>query len=348
MPKLLSLLLAAGLVLFASSARTQDSLPAAILAPVAYAGVTDAREEFGRILCAVNERDGANYPDARRCEDILSPLGAAPASPRIEPREACCYTLVFVPGILGECVAHLATPFSDSYERLRAKGHAVHVVPVKGRASSARNAAIIADYLAQREASLGDVIIVGYSKGVSDTLEALVAGAETGWVRKVKALVSVAGVVSGSPIADKFAGLYDALIARLRWKTCAPDDGGGVDSLARPVRLQFLAANRLPQHIKYYSLVALPRSGVNPLLVAFHKALDRYGPNDGQMVFHDAVIPGSYLLGYLNGDHWAVALPFNRSSSIEAAPLRIENAFPREVLIDAILQSVAGTLDPPR
>jgi hypothetical protein len=346
MSKLLSLLVGMGLALFAGWAMTQPSLPPSVLVPVAYAGVIDAREGFKGVLCAVNERDGAGYPDARRCEDILSLMGAAPASPRIDAREACCYTLVFVPGILGECVAHLATPFSDSHERLRAKGHAVHVVPVKGRASSARNAAIIADYLAQREASLGKVIIVGYSKGVSDTLEALVAGAEAGWARKVKAVVSVAGVVSGTPIADKFAGLYDALLARLPWMTCPPDDGGGFEGITRSARLQFLASNRLPQHSKYYSLVALPRSGVNPLLLPFRAALAGHGPNDGQVVFHDAVIPGSYLLGYLNGDHWAVAVPFNRSGSIEAALLRIENAFPREVLIDSILQFVAGTLEP--
>jgi hypothetical protein len=30
------------------------------------------------------------------------------------------------------------------------------------------------------------------------------------------------------------------------------------------------------------------------------------------MIFYDQLIPGSVLLGYLNADHWAVAIPINR------------------------------------
>lgn len=265
---------------------------------------------------------------------------------KLPEHEPCCYTLVFVPGILGECVKHIATPFSDSYRRLTDKGHRIYVVPVEGRASSERNARIISDFLASPERQLGKVVLIGYSKGVSDTLEALALDQDAAWLKKVVALVSVAGVVAGTPAADTFAGLYAAFFSKLPWPTCAPGDAGGLGSLRRQVRADFLARNKLPEHIKYYSLVAAARlPHVNPLLVPLHEALLADGPNDGQVVARDAIIPGSYLLGFVNSDHWALALPFNRSGSKQAELLQLGNAFPREVLIDAILEFVAATLE---
>jgi hypothetical protein len=319
----------------------------AVLLPLRYTGVIDARAEFRSTLCAINAERGRSFPDYRSCDEIFSFSEREAADQPASRKSSCCYSLVFVPGILGECVAGIATPFSDSYDRLQKLGHSVHVIPVKGRASSAVNAQMIAQYLAQREQQLDRVILIGYSKGVSDILDALGADPDASWARKIRAVVSVAGVVSGTPAADRTRELYDTVFAGLPWPTCGPGDKGGVDSLTRKERLDSLAKIRLPRHIKYYSLVAVPGSaGINPALAPFHALLSSdYGPNDGQVLYQDAVIPESYLLGYLNGDHWAVALPFNRSSSLWAVPLSINNAFPREVLMDAILQFVSGRID---
>ena len=55
--------------------------------------------------------------------------------------------------------------------------------------------------------------------------------------------------------------------------------------------------------------------------------------------------PGAALLGYVKSDHWAVALPFNRSTrSFWNRLLRNHNAFPREVLFEAILRYVEDDL----
>lgn len=316
----------------------QDAAPQ----PPAY---IDAQQDFARILCEVNDSRGANYADHRPCSQILAAGGGHAPVPGQRTPEPCCYTLVFVPGILGECVAQIATPFSDSYERLRAKGHDIVVVPVKGRASSAENAKLIAEHLGALELRF-KVVIIGYSKGVTDSLEALILNHDAAWIGKVSALVSVAGVVAGTPIADRFAGLYERFFSKLPWPTCAPENGGGPRSLTRAERSGFLAEHKLPSSIKYYSLVATATpTDINPLLLPFYEALREYGPNDGQVVNVDAIIPGSYLLGVLRGDHWSVALPFNRSKSIEALPLRLANGFPREVLLDAVLAFVSLTAD---
>ena len=51
--------------------------------------------------------------------------------------------------------------------------------------------------------------------------------------------------------------------------------------------------------------------------------------NDSQTLFTDQLIPGSVLLGYLNADHWAVALPLDQAHPLLAATFTNRNAFPR-------------------
>ena len=65
--------------------------------------------------------------------------------------------------------------------------------------------------------------------------------------------------------------------------------------------------------------------------------------NDGQLLFYDQIVPGSTLLGYLNADHWAIAMPIVRD--VAAARLLVDrNAFPREILLEAILKQIEEDL----
>ena len=68
------------------------------------------------------------------------------------------------------------------------------------------------------------------------------------------------------------------------------------------------------------------------------------GRNDSQMIFYDEVIPGSTLLGYVNADHWAVALPIARSHDTVASLFVTQNAYPREALLEAVLRFVEEDL----
>ena len=53
----------------------------------------------------------------------------------------------------------------------------------------------------------------------------------------------------------------------------------------------------------------------------------------------------SRMLGYLNADHWAVAVPINRTHSFIGATFVDKNAFPREVLVEAIIRFVEEDLN---
>jgi hypothetical protein len=59
----------------------------------------------------------------------------------------------------------------------------------------------------------------------------------------------------------------------------------------------------------------------------------------------DPLIPGSVLLGYLNADHWAVAVPINRNPPFIPSHFVDKNAFPREVLAEAIVRFIEENLN---
>ena len=62
------------------------------------------------------------------------------------------------------------------------------------------------------------------------------------------------------------------------------------------------------------------------------------------MIFYNQVVPGSVLMGYLNADHWAVAVPINRAHAMIASMFVTQNAYPREALLEALLRFVEEDL----
>ncbi len=298
------------------------------------------------------------YPDWRPCSESLLDL-AEPTS--VHTRRPIplgppnLMKVVIVTGIFGECISDHLLPFSDGlyyegyrpetdgYSYLRRLGYDdLEVIVTPGRSSTDANGQFVYEKLkAMSKATSRDIIVVAYSKGVTDTLHALALFSEV--PRNLRALVSVAGVVAGTPIADKLAGTYEALLKEVPYRDCPPGDGNGVRSLSRKEQFAWLSRHRLPESVRYYSLAAsVPPERTASALKPFHAVLSQIDPrNDGQVLIQDAVIPGSTLLGYLNGDHWAVATAFNRSGHPFWRRLVGHNAFPREVLIESILRYVA-------
>jgi hypothetical protein len=50
-------------------------------------------------------------------------------------------------------------------------------------------------------------------------------------------------------------------------------------------------------------------------------------------------------MGYVNADHWAIALPIARTHSKVGAGFVTENAYPREALLEAVLRFVEEDLE---
>ena len=66
--------------------------------------------------------------------------------------------------------------------------------------------------------------------------------------------------------------------------------------------------------------------------------------NDSQVIYSDEIIPGSTLLGFLNCDHWAIAVPLNRSHPVISRSLVNKNDYPREALLEAVLRFIEEDL----
>jgi hypothetical protein len=334
-----ALMLVAAAVLNARAAARPG--PADDPAPIAFhAGVNDGRAEFRAVFCGLMRRDGAS------CGAWLRqfPDEAAPAKPP-PLDDAPALNVVIVGGLFNECLGAGFT-FRDAAAALRAGGYRVSYAPVPGRTSADANAAIIRAHVANERAAMPHtpLVIVAYSKGVTDTMTALAAYPEL--AEAIRAVIGVAGVVAGSRAADDLLTLYDASIGRLSTQGCPAGDGGEVSSLTHAYRRNWLATHSLPAAPLYFSIVALPTpQRVSSVFAPFRRRLARFDArNDGQMIYADAILPGSRLLAYANADHFAVALPF--ADTMPGARLLgiNRNDFPRAQMIEAAVRIAQARL----
>jgi len=337
--------------------RASEVPPPVILHPMGMPPVNDDRPRFRNVLGEVVKQRHRRYPDERPLDEILHNLSETPsaAAPVDLPETQSDLVVIIVSGVLWECVSDVALPFGQGktvdveteYDYLKPRYNQFEVVHVRGIATSEHNARIVKAAIRKHQ-DAANVIVVAYSKGVPDTLEALrLMGNDT--PRNLRAVVSVAGVVSGSPLAD-WLNLYRHVLKILPTPSeCSHVNENFLKSIARHRCLHWLEQHwhSLPQGIHYYSLVTFtkPKHMHWFLRLLYAKLAEVEPRNDSHMLIHDQVLPGAKLLGYLKADHWAVALPFNRSTrSLWNRLLRNNNAFPREVLFEAILRYVESDL----
>lgn len=346
-PLLATLVLMAGCASAPSVPYTLDTSPLAFL-PAAGADITDQRARFREILCAVDEAYGHDFPDSRPCDDILHRFNDEPpgtAEPvHLGPARTKLRVAV-VAGLGAECFAGFVSVVPFALEHLQRLGYRTASIRVNGLSSSAHNARQIRDaVVAMNLAPDERLVLVGYSKGTPDILEGLVAYPEL--TERVAAVVSIAGSVNGSPLADDAPETLLALLRYLPGSECDEGDGGALDSLKPSTRRDYARTHELPGTVQYYSLASFAeREQISFALRGGYDDLTKIDPrNDSQMLFYDQIIPGGALLGFVNADHWAVALPIAREMPAVAATLINRNEFPREILLEAIIRHVEEQL----
>jgi hypothetical protein len=323
--------------------------PPLVLAPVAQAGVHDKRGRFREIYCAVLQARASDVPDHRPCDDALTRLGNEPAATgKPVPLGASSRRLVaaVIPGIGWACIAQWLQAPGTIDQHVRKYGYELRAIPVDALSGTTKNARQIRDAVMAMDlgAAAPRLVLIGYSKGTPDALEALVSHPE---IRpRLAAVVSVAGAVGGSVLANQAEQYQADLMRHFPGSTCDSGDGGGVASLRTDVRRDWLARNPLPRDVPTYSVVTLPQpERISSIL---RKSADKLsmvdGRNDSQMLFYDQIIPGSTLVGYLNADHWAVAVPIARTHDTIGSMFVTQNAYPREALMEAVLRFVEEDL----
>jgi len=321
-------------------------VPAQTMRAVGTPDPVDGRRRFREIFCTLLARENGFETGPLGCEKQLHRLvDEAPVvdPPAPLPAHDTRYRVLIVPGLFGECLAGSVTPFAGASARLQRHGYRVEPLIVSGRSSADHNAGQIADAVRAIDLDPEDrLLLVGHSKGAVDLLHFLANHPDL--ADRIDAVVSVAGAINGSPIANRTGKHYERWFANLAVDGCPPGDGGAFESLRRPVRLEWLATHPLPRDVPSFSVVGFTEKRNSAhVLRSFWKALARIDPrNDGQLLFFDQVIPGATLLGYANADHFAVAIPFEEQADPVVAGIALGHAaYPRGVLLEAIVLYVA-------
>lgn len=327
---------------------TEDST-SLILVPASFTGVMDKRGRFREIFCAILEERGSALPDYLPCSDALMRVGAEPGGTgsRVELGQARRQLVaVLVPGVGWDCIAEWLDLKKTAQSYVRQFGYDLVTLKVDAFSSSANNARQIRDAIMdmKQESAAANLVLIGYSKGAPDILEAVVTYPEI--QKRIAAVVSAGGAVGGSPLANDATQSQLELMRHWPKAQCSTGDSGALESLRPATRQAWLAKNPLPADLPYYSLVTFPKpERISSILLSSYEKLSQIDArNDGQLLFYDQVIPGSTLLGYVNADHWALTVPIARSHSVLGSTFVDQNHYPREALLEALLRFIEEDL----
>jgi hypothetical protein len=322
-----------------SSLSAPETMPPIVLAGLGDTGIGDLRHLYRAAVC------GQLPADSLPCEELILrfPGEASPNANLASGDSASRYRIAFIPGLFSDCLNGIFHPFTDVIKDLQKSGFTVHDFQTDGRGSSAHNAERLAKQLAELGPDSRPFIVIVYSKGLPDVLELLLRYPQTS--KLVAAVISVAGAANGSPIADDLYEFYRNWLAGLPLPGCDPGTGEEVQDLRRDVRMEWWRRNRSAITVPIFSLVALPRADrVSPILKQTYSKLARIHPyNDGQLLWYDAVVTHGYLLGYVNVDHLAIAIP--ASQQIPALSFLFKDDVPRPALVKGAFEVAAQILE---
>lgn len=330
-----------------------------VVLPLAAAGGVDGRVGFAQQFAYELTQVG----QAADVTPWLQPLPAASTAARATDQPVTAVppgvNVLVVPGIFGECVDTQVLPFSDGVTRPRPSNYVegyrhfwpelgeVRAVQVRGRASSEVNARLVAAAVQEQAKRTGveTIIVVAYSKGLPDTLMAIELMRSRGELpSKLKAVVSVSGVVLGTPAADEFKELYSRLVEPISPLGCPDSLGGEIESLTVKTRATWLAATPVPATIATFSVVAYAqRKDIAPALLPTFDILGRVDLlNDGQVYAAWSVLPRARLLAEVRSDHWNYVLALERNTSPLVRGMASGRSFPREEFFRALVKTVAA------
>ena len=296
--------------------------------------------QYQEVFCSVLAERPFSAGNWQACNNyVLMPTAHQPQS---LPKLSDEWTLLLVGGFGAQCFSPKVEAFKDAAEHLKQfHGLSYYTIEVAAFGSSEDNAKIIKDkvdgLLEKR------FIAVVHSKGAADFMVALTTYPDA--LKRVEALVTVAGAVGGSWLIDDLVRLNETVLRRIALPSCLSrnrNPQNGLDSMRRDNRQNYLAS--VPHAWRAYSISAVAaEKKTSKVLQPLWRRLSPYAvEQDSHIVEREALVPGGEFLGRALGDHWAVAMPFDPNPNVSSAALRVidQNRFPREALIEAAIRVV--------
>ena len=296
---------------------------------------------FGDLFCSVLRQNNPGGGEWGPCTRYIDDPGKEDSKLGPLPTK---YRVLIVPGIMSSCVSD-SPAFQEGQEALKKQyGLDVALLQVPNDASET-NAKFIAQYLRDHKgADAKKYILIGYSKGGPDIQVALAQ--EAGVAEQVAAFITVAGASGGSPVADLLPQIADKYMKTVPVKSCQGDLSTGFKSLKRETRRAFLAAHPNPV-VPTYSLIAkADQATTSKALLQTWRVLSTYGTaEDGQLLREDAIVPGAKYLGAALADHFAVALPFDKSTDPAIRSGMDKAVYPRAAMLESLIRYVTTDLE---
>ena len=307
--------------------------------------VADARQHFAQLCLQIahqhNEIDIRSFFREVDWQSIENGNQASVAQYSSTPDQAS--PTLIVPGLSGDTVSAIVGPFMCARNEMAVRGYHTEVVWLNGRTGCDTNADTLqreVHKFADKHAS--KINIIGYSKGCTDVLHMLANHPDTH--SHIKAVVSLGGIVAGSPLADTTPNWLRKIVQYFPLPTSTFGDGRAIQDLTCQFREQWLQQHTLPSTIRYASIAAVPTPDrVSRILRSPYRQLSRYSRyNDSQVVAQNTLLPVGEVLATVNADHWAIVLPFSkRWSALFTRWLIDQNRFPRTLLLQAIIDHLS-------
>ncbi len=248
-------------------------------------------------------------PDNRRLQDDFQGfVGALTSSPQSEIIATLApytrYRVVFIPGYAYRSNPVNGADFGRQRTLLRELGFEPTLVETEELGLVDVNAKIVAAAIRAEAAEHDNLILVSASKGGAEVAAALSELGDEPAVGRVKAWISVGGLLRGSPYADRYLRGIKRWFANfmLRRRGQPPEI---LEDLSTVVRRPAFDALSLPSSVLMLHYVGAPLSGQVPDETrGRYRLLRRLGPNDGLTLLADELTENGLVVTEVGLDHY--------------------------------------------
>jgi hypothetical protein len=175
---------------------------------------------------------------------------------------------LFVPGVGWDCVGEWLGLKGTEAAHVRQFGYDLVALKVDALSSSDNNARQIRDAIVAMGPADGepDIVLIGFSKGAPDILQAIVSYPEIH--EQIAAVVSMAGAIDGSPLANDATQSQLNMLQHQADADCTPGDGGALESLRSATRKKWLSRDiaELAIALRSGAMPGLPAAALIPLI----------------------------------------------------------------------------------